>query len=227
MKSFKHYITEEPQLDTSIESDSSEYRKFDSAYLKSKESAFILDDGHKFLGHRNLGEIHPGYELHQHVTSVTGDDGKPEHHHQYSIVHKKSKEVAGAIDAAAGKIDPKTGEFTSGTEKGLKVKWVGIHNSWHSSKKVGTSLPIAAYKHLHKLGYSIKSDSTQSRGGAILWNRLRNDPEIKRYVKFHDERDNRAVPAYNLNYGDIWKKNASGKKITLVLHAKPKKIKSR
>ena len=52
MKSFKHYITEEPQLDTSIESDSSEYRKFDSAYLKSKESAFILDMNFINMSHR-------------------------------------------------------------------------------------------------------------------------------------------------------------------------------
>lgn len=226
MKSFKQYITEAPLLDASIEPSTSAQLTFNSNYLKSKETAYILDDGHKFLGHRNLGVIHPGYELHQHVTSVTGDDGKPEHHHEYSIVHKKSKDVAGWIEASAGKIDPKTGEHTRGTGKGLEIKWVG-NQRWHSSKNVGTSLPIAAYKHLHKLGYSIKSDSTQSFGGANLWDSLRNDPDVKRYVKFHDERDNRAVPAYNLNYGDIWKKNASWKKTTLVLHAKPKKITSK
>ena len=221
--SFSEFIAEAPELDAYIDAPSGRKHKFGSDYLKSKESTYHLHTGHKFLKHENLGEIHPGYELHRHVSSVTGlDRGKPVHVHQYSIVHKKSGDVAGEIDASAGKIHRKTGEHTRGTGKGLAIKWVGVHPE-HSSKKAGTSLPIAAYKHLHKLGHSIKSDTTHSFGGAHVWDRLRKDPDVKHHVKYHDEKDNRAVPAHKLDYGDIWQEHESGQETTLVLHAKPKK----
>ena len=221
--SFSEFITEAPELDAYIEPSAGRKHKFGSDYLKSKESTYHLHTGHKFLKHENLGEIHPGYELHQHVSSVTGyDRGKPVHVHQYSIVHKKSGDVAGEIDASAGKIHRKTGEHTRGTGKGLAIKWVGVHPE-HSSKKAGTSLPIAAYKHLHKMGHSIKSDTTHSFGGAHVWDRLRKDPDVKHHVKYHDEKDNKAVPAHKLDYGDIWQEHPSGQETTLVLHAKPKK----
>ena len=221
--SFSEFITEAPELDAYIDAPSGRKHKFSSDYLKSKESTYHLHTGHKFLKHENLGEIHPGYELHRHVSSVTGlDRGKPVHVHQYSIVHKKSGDVAGEIDASAGKIHRKTGEHTRGTGKGLAIKWVGVHPE-HSSKKAGTSLPIAAYKHLHKLGHSIKSDTTHSFGGAHVWDRLRKDPDVKHHVKYHDEKDNKAVPAHKLDYGDIWQEHESGQETTLVLHAKPKK----
>ena len=221
--SFSEFITEAPELDAYIDAPSGRKHKFSSDYLKSKESTYHLHTGHKFLKHENLGEIHPGYELHRHVSSVTGlDRGKPVHVHQYSIVHKKSGDVAGEIDASAGKIHRKTGEHTRGTGKGLAIKWVGVHPE-HSSKKAGTSLPIAAYKHLHKLGHSIKSDTTHSFGGANVWDRLRKDPDVKHHVKYHDEKDNKAVPAHKLDYGDIWQEHESGQETTLVLHAKPKK----
>ena len=221
--SFSEFITEAPELDPYIDAPSGRKHKFGSDYLKSKESTYHLHTGHKFLKHENLGEIHPGYELHRHVSSVTGlDRGKPVHVHQYSIVHKKSGDVAGEIDASAGKIHRKTGEHTRGTGKGLAIKWVGVHPE-HSSKKAGTSLPIAAYKHLHKLGHSIKSDTTHSFGGAHVWDRLRKDPDVKHHVKYHDEKDNKAVPAHKLDYGDIWQEHESGQETTLVLHAKPKK----
>lgn len=221
--SFSEFITEAPELDAYIEPSAGRKHKFGSDYLKSKESTYHLHTGHKFLKHENLGEIHPGYELHRHVSSVTGyDRGKPVHVHQYSIVHKKSGDVAGEIDASAGKIHRKTGEHTRGTGKGLAIKWVGVHPE-HSSKKAGTSLPIAAYKHLHKMGHSIKSDTTHSFGGAHVWDTLRKDPDVKHHVKYHDEKDNRAVPAHKLDYGDIWQEHPSGQETTLVLHAKPKK----
>ena len=226
MKSFKQYIIETPYLDIFTEPSLRLRRDFDSDYLEEMETAYQLSDGHKFLKHENLGEIHPGYELYRHSSSTTDDDGKIVHLHDYSIVHKNNGEVAGEIQSTAGKIDPNTGEHTRGTGKGLAIRWVGVHPD-HSSKKAGTSLPIAAYKFLHKLGHSIKSDATHSRGGAILWNRLRKDPDVKDYVKLHDESNNSAVPAHKLSYGAIWKKNSSGAKTTLVLHAKPKKIISR
>ena len=227
MKSFKQYITEAPELDAYIDAPSGRKHKFDSDYLKSKESTYRLRDGHRFVKHENLGEIHPGYELYRHISSHYGwNRGKRIHAHQYSIVHKKSGDVAGEIDASAGKIHRKTGEHTRGTGKGLAIKWVGVHPE-HSSKKAGTSLPIAAYKHLHKLGHSIKSDTTHSFGAAKLWDILRNDPDVNHHVKYHDEKDNKAVPAHKLDYGDIWQEHPSGQETTLVLHAKPKKIISR
>ena len=227
MKSFKQYIAEAPELDAYIDAPSGRKHKFDSDYLKSKESTYRLRDGHRFVKHENLGEIHPGYELYRHISSHYGwDRGKRIHAHQYSIVHKKSGDVAGEIDASAGKIDRKTGEHTRGKGKGLAIKWISGHPD-HSSKNVGTSLPIAAYKHLHKLGHSIKSDTTHSFGAAKLWDILRNDPDVKHHVKYHDEKDNKAVPAHKLDYGDIWQEHPSGQETTLVLHAKPKKIISR
>lgn len=221
--SFSEFITEGPEIDPYIDAATGEKRKFGKNYTKSKEETYRFHEGHKFIKHENLGEIHPGYELHQHVSSVTGRNrGKPVHIHQYSIVHKKSGDVAGEIDASAGKVHRKTGEHTPGTGKGLKITWTHVHDE-HSSKKVGTSLPIAAYKHLHKLGHSIKSDTTHSFGGASIWDRLRNDKDVKRHVKYHDEKDNRAVPAHKLDYGAIWQEHPSGQETTLVLHAKPKK----
>ena len=228
--SFSEFIAEAPELDpyidAYIDASSGRKQKFGSDYLKSKERTYHLHTGHKFIKHENLGDIHPDYELHRHVSSVTGHDrGKPVHVHQYSIVHKKSGDVAGEIDASAGKIHRKTGEHTTGTGKGLKISWVGVHPD-HSSKRAGTSLPIAAYKHLHKLGHSIKSDTTHSFGGAHVWDRLRNDPDVKHHVKYHDEKDNKAVPAHKLYYGDIWQEHPSGQETTLVLHAKPRQKKA-
>lgn len=223
--SFSEFITEAPELDPYIDAPSGRKHKFGIDYLRGKESKYHLLDGHRFVKHRNLGEIHPGYELHQHVSSRYGRDrGKRIHDHQYSIVHKKSRDVAGEIDASAGKIHRKTGEHKRGKGKGLAIKWVHVHPE-HSSKKAGTSLAIAAYKHLHKMGHSIKSDTTHSFGGAHVWDRLRNDPDVKHHVKYHDERDNRAVPAHKLDYGSIWQEHPSGQETTLVLHAKPRQRK--
>jgi len=220
------FIPEAPELDPYIEPSESEHpHKYDKHFRDTKKR--VLDQKReKYVSHRNLGEIHPGYELHRHVVTTHrygARHGDPVvHSHRYTIVHKKTKDVAGEIDATAGKIDKKTGEHRPGTGKGLKIDWVGVHSD-HSSKKVGKSLAIAAYKHLHNKGHSIKSDTRQSYGGAHVWNKLRHDPDVGHHVKFHDELDNKARPAHELSHGRIWQEFPSGQESTLVLHAKPRK----
>lgn len=222
--SFMDFVAEAPEVDPYIEPGEPEYApKYDKIYINRKKH--VLDKRHeRYVGHRNLGEIHPGYELHRHVVTDSGYGSKHPlvHSHRYTIVHKKTKDVAGEIDAHAGKIDRKTGEHTPGTGKGLQIAWVGI-NSDHSSSKVGKSLAVAAYKHLHNKGHSIKSDKRQSYGGAHVWDQLRKDPDVKHHLKFHDELDNKASPAHELSYNDIWQEHRRGQESTLVLHAKPKK----
>jgi predicted N-acetyltransferase YhbS len=224
LMSFADFISEAPELDAYIDPPSGKKEKFGPEYLRKKERTYHLHSGYKFVKHENLGEIHPGYELHRHVSSFehAQHPNKKVHSHQYSIVHKKSGDVAGEIDASAGKISRKTGEYKRGTGKGLKIDWVHVQPE-HSSKKVGTSLAVAAYKHLHKLGHSIKSDTRQSFGGAHVWDTLRKDKDVKHHVRFHDEKDNKAEPAHKLDYGAIWQEHPSAQETTLVLHAKPKK----
>lgn len=226
--SFSEFITEAPELDAYIEPSESEYpHKYDKHFADSKKRV-VDPKRERYVGHRNLGEIHPGYELHRHVVTTHkygARHGDPiVHSHRYTIVHKKSGDVAGEIDAEAGKIHRKTGEHTPGTGKGLKIQWVGVHSD-HSSKKVGKSLAIAAYKHLHGKGHSIKSDTRQSFGGAHVWDKLRHDPDVGHHVKFHDRLSHGKKPksAHTLPYAGIWQEHPSGQETTLVLHAKPKK----
>lgn len=219
-KKRKKKMNEAPELDAYIDPPPDKKEKFNKQYRDKKKQIYHPDD-EKFIGHKNLGEIHPGYELHRHTIRVTRGYS-PHHNHRFSIVHKSSGDVAGEIDASGGKIDRNTGEHRKGTGKGLKIDWVHVQPE-HSSKKVGTSLAVAAYKHLHKLGHSIKSDTRQSLGGAHVWDTLRKDPDVKHHVKFHDERNNKAIPAHKLPYGGIWQEHPSAQETTLVLHAKKKK----
>lgn len=224
--SFLDFISEAPEIDPYIEPSESEYpHKYDKHFRDGKKQHVYDPKNDRYVGHRNLGEIHPGYELHRHTMARRGI-GRGEdpvvHFHRYTIVHKKSKDVAGEIDATAGKMNRKTGEHRPGTGKGLKIEWVGVHSD-HSSKKAGKSLAVAAYKHLHSKGHSIKSDVRQSYGGAHVWDKMRHDPDVKDHVKFHDQLDNKATPAHELSHGRIWKQDQSGQESTLVLHAKPKK----
>ena len=224
--SFLDFIREAPELDPYIEPSELVYPdKYDKHFRDRKKQHVYDRKNDRYVGHRNLGEIHPGYELHRHRMARRGI-GRGEdpvvHFHRYTIVHKKSKDVAGEIDATAGKINRKTGEHRPGTGKGLKIEWLGVHSD-HSSKKAGKSLAVAAYKHLHSKGHSIKSDVRQSYGGAHVWDKMRHDPDVKDHVKFHDQLDNKATPAHELSHGRIWKQDQSGQESTLVLHAKPKK----
>jgi len=219
-------VSEAPELDPYIEfPNESEYpRKYDKHFRDSKKRHVFDPKNDRYVGHRNHGEIHPGYELHRHTVArrATGRGEDPVvHFHRYTIVHKKTKDVAGEIDATAGKIDRKTGAHRPGTGKGIRIEWTGVHPD-HSSKKVGKSLAVAAYKYLHGKGHSVKSDTRQSPGGAHVWDKIRHDPDVKDHVKFHDELDNRATPAHELSHGRIWKQHHSGQDSTLVLHAKPR-----
>lgn len=212
-------VREDIELDPYIDPPSGKMPKFRKSYIDTKKFTHHPEE-EKYTGHRNLGEIHPGYELHRHTTTV--DRATKFHRHSFSIVHKKSGDVAGEIDAKGGKIDRKTGEHRLGTGKGLKIDWVHVHPE-HGTKKIGTSLAAAAYKHLHKLGHSIKSDTKQSIGGANLWNSLRHDPDTKHHMMYHDERNyEHSIPAHKVPEGAIWNDDPHAHEITLVLHAAKK-----
>jgi hypothetical protein len=219
--SFMEFIGEAPEVDPYIAPPENVHPdKYTKNFVERKKSVPWVKAS-RYAGHRNLGEIHPGYEMHVHKVAVPHGD-RTVMNHRYTIVHKKTKDVAGEIDATAGKIDRKTGEHKPGIGKGLKIDWVGVHSD-HTTGKVGKSLAVAAYKHLHSRGHSIKSDTRQSIGGAHLWDTLRRDRDVKDHVKFHDELNNKATPAHEVSFHHIWQEHPSAQEKTLVLHAKPRK----
>jgi ribosomal protein S18 acetylase RimI-like enzyme len=229
--SFSQFIAEAPELDPYIEPGETEKERFNVSYLKKKKETYAGFRGHgpqeerKFVGHKRMGDIHPDYELWRHTTKMTDRKGNPHHQHQFSIVHKKTREKVGEIDAQGGRINRITGEHTPNTKgKGLRIQYVGIHPD-HSASKIGTSLAVAAYKHLHSKGHSIKSDKLQSYGGASVWDKLRKDKDVGHHVMYHDERDVKPIPAHTLSHGAIWQEHPSAQETTLVLHAKPKQRK--
>ena len=145
----------------------------------------------RIVARKNHGEIHPGYELHQHSTEMTVGGRSPNGRavkHKFTIVHKKSGDVAGEMHAWGGKMHPKMGVRTGHKGKGLQVSHLEMHPA-HSSKRAGTSLPVAMYRHLHRKGYAIQSDKVQSHGGAHVWNTMRKDPELKKHMMIHDAGD--------------------------------------
>lgn len=212
-------VKEDIELDPYIDPPEGKTHKFGKEYKQNKKFTHYPEE-EKHTSSRNLGEIHPGYELHRHTMTV--DRARKFHKHSFSIVHKASGDVAGEIDAKGGSINRKTGEHRLGRGKGLKIDWVHVQPE-HGTKKVGVSLAAAAYKHLHKRGHSIKSDTKQSIGGANLWNSLRHDPETKHHTMFHDERNNKPIAAHKVPEGEIWHDEPHAQETTLVLHAKPKK----
>jgi ribosomal protein S18 acetylase RimI-like enzyme len=216
--SFLDFIGEAPEIDHYIDPPDGEIPKFKKEYIDQKKSSRGI--GEKYTSHRNLGEIHPNYELHRHTVKTMSS--RPYHSHRFSIVHKKTGEVAGEIDATGGKINRKNGEHTRGTGKGLSIEWIHVHPK-HGTKKIGSSLAAAAYKHLHKLGHSIKAGKRQSVGGAHIWDKLRHDPEVDDHVKVHDELYDSSTPAHKLSHGEIWRDDERGQDKSIVLHAKPKK----
>jgi hypothetical protein len=216
--SFLDFIGEAPEIDHYIDPPDGEIPKFKKEYIDQKKSSRGI--GEKYTSHRNLGEIHPNYELHRHTVKTMSS--RPYHSHRFSIVHKKTGEVAGEIDATGGKINRKNGEHTRGTGKGLSIEWIHVHPK-HGTKKIGTSLAAAAYKHLHKLGHSIKAGKRQSVGGAHIWDKLRHDPEVDDHVKVHDELYDSSTPAHKLSHREIWREDERGQDKSIVLHAKPKK----
>jgi len=230
--SFSKFITEAPELDPYIEPGEVTKERFNISYLKKRKETYAGFRGtgrvedRKFVGHRRMGDIHPDYEMWKHTTRMKDSAGKNAHHqHQFSIVHKKTREKVGEIDAQGGKINRITGEHTPSTRgKGLRIQYIGIHPD-HSASKIGTSLAVAAYKHLHGKGHSIKSDRLQSFGGASVWDKLRKDKDVGHHVMYHDERDVKPVPAHKMDYGAIWQEHPSAQETTLVLHAKPRQRK--
>lgn len=139
---------------------------------------------HEFGHKKNLGKIHRDYSLHK----VGGD---------FFIHHDKSKKVVGHI-----------ANETPHKSKSLKVGLTAIHPD-HTKKKIGHSLAVAAYKHLHgKHGYEIHSGGEQSVGGASIWRHLMKDPSTKQHVHavHHPWGGKRTElgQASKLHTGDIW-----------------------
>jgi ribosomal protein S18 acetylase RimI-like enzyme len=139
------------------------------------------DEERKFYGKsKNLGEFHPGYDLHQ--RSYRTHPVK----HIFSMVHKASGNVAGEMHAYGGKLHPIKGVVLGTKGKGLKVSHLSVHAN-HREKKVGKSLAVEMYRHLHRRGHAIQSDTIQSHGAAHVWNTMRNDPELKKHMMIHDQ----------------------------------------
>ena len=133
---------------------------------------------------KNLGKIHKDYSLHK------GEFG------DFFIHHDESGKVVGHITNDAPH-----------KHKTLKVGLTTIDPK-HTKKKIGHSLAVAAYKHLHKTGHTIHSGSEQSVGGASVWRELMKDPSTKRHVHAVHRPfggTHRSLgQASKLQTGDIW-----------------------
>ena len=134
---------------------------------------------------KNLGKIHKDYSLHK-----SGKD--------FVITHDKSKKLVGVISTTA---------HHNSKGKHLGVAATAVHPD-HTKKKIGHSLAVAAYKHIHKQGYTIRSGNEQSPGGASVWHGLMNDPKTKKHVHaVHHPfigKKTELGQASKLHTGDIW-----------------------
>lgn len=134
---------------------------------------------------KNLGKIHKDYSIHRR-------DGN------FFITHDKTKKVVGHIADDATR-----------TGKNIGVGMVLVHRD-HTKKKIGHSIAAAAYKHLHKKGYTIHSGTEQSAGGAAIWRELMKDKATSKHVHAMHKDDwplSRAKSlgqASKLHTGDIW-----------------------
>ena len=130
---------------------------------------------------KNLGKIHKDYSLHH-------SDG------HFFITHDASGKVIGHIE-------------TDGSGKKIKIGQLNIDKD-HTKKKIGHSLAVAAYKHLHKTGYTIHSGEEQSVGGANVWRELMKDPETKDHIHAvhsrYGGRKKELGPASKMPTEDIW-----------------------
>jgi predicted N-acetyltransferase YhbS len=140
----------------------------------------------KVVKRKNLGQIHPGYDLHQHSVEInTGRGSERAVKHRFTIVHRASGDVAGEMHAWGGKLHPIKGVVRGTKGKGLKVSYLEVHPD-HREKKIGASLPVEMYRHLHRRGHAIQSDAIQSHGAAHVWNTMRHDRELKKHMMIHD-----------------------------------------
>lgn len=140
-------------------------------------------DEFDYSSKKNLGKIHKDYSLHK-----SGGD--------FFITHDKSKKVVGHIS-----------NQTPHKSKHIEVAATTVHPD-HTKKKIGHSLALAAYKHLHKQGYTIRSGNEQSSGGASIWHGLMNDPKTKKHVHAvhhpYIGKKTELGQASKLHTGDIW-----------------------
>jgi len=134
-----------------------------------------------------LGKIHKDYSLHR--------SGR-----NFYITHDPSGKVVGHIDTEQHPMN-------SGNKKTIQIVQLNIDREY-TKKKIGHSLAVAAYKHLHKTGHTIRSSSEQSVGGASVWRELMKDPSTKKHVSAvhqpYGGRKRELGQASKLHTGDIW-----------------------
>ncbi len=107
------------------------------ADMKSAQKDFEDDANYR----KNLGKIHKDYSLH-----LSGRN--------FWITQDSSGKVVGHIDA-----EP----FSGADKKSIAIAQLNIDKD-HTKKNIGSSLAVAAYRHLHNMGYTIHSGDQQSIG---------------------------------------------------------------
>jgi GNAT superfamily N-acetyltransferase len=149
----------------------------------TRQDMNTAQDEFDYSNKKNLGKIHKDYSLHK-----SGGD--------FYITHDSSKKVVGHIT-----------NQTPHKSKRLEVEAAAVHPE-HTKKKIGHSLAVAAYKHLHKQGYTIHSGNEQSAGGASIWRDLMNDPDTSEHVYAvhhpYGGKKTELGQASKLHTGDIW-----------------------
>ena len=120
---------------------------------------------------QNLGKIHPDYSLYR-----KGIETNDPH---LFIVHDKSGKMVGHMRTS-------NDELHGNLKRNPRSRVVVIDkirvDDDHRKSVIGHSLAQAAYKHLHRKGYTIKSGFAQSKAGQSIWKGLMADPDTSKHV---------------------------------------------
>lgn len=148
--------------------------------------------------HNDMGSFGDGYRLHR-VDVTNPTNVRDDHIRNYYIVHEPHEKVVGHLSAYIPSTKNPIGENET-----LSISTMDIHPRHRQKFTGGRSLAIDLYKYLSNAGHRLVSGSSQSHGGAYLWQRLMRDPEIGPRVKLFINYGKQSVPASPMRSKDIW-----------------------
>lgn len=118
------------------------------------------------------------------------------------IIHRPSNTFAGKMILQA---------FKRKKRVHWKVNTIDMNPLFRKSR-VGHSIAMDLYKHLNKLGLSVESGDTQTKGGESIWRRLLKDPKMRKQARLvRGDKDNPAAKVSGWKRGDerkVWNPTA-------------------
>ena len=205
MKKFKEYISEDIEvLSGNMAMFPTYFPSFDSV-RKAHERKGETDEAYEYKDHGDLTpESMPtrkvNYSLH-HFTHSIPESGWSSNDTENSIyiVHNESNRIVGKI----GALGYSMASSRNPQRHDLRIEEVEVEPA-HREREIGHSLAVAAYRTLNRAGHGLRSSSLQTFGGAKLWNRLRNDPELGSRMVLYNPNDESSVSAGKLSTKHIW-----------------------